>query len=697
MGEVVISDLPHAERQLFLELLISEGVKLERQEDGSYTGRISLVWPKPKADAKKQRGMVARMVAGKTGTLARRASRPPDEMKRIVGALNSSKALFDFAVYPTFSSLISQREALKPRKRPLSWVMRLVEEVYDARYAYDTADLREGGGDGGGGGGDGSRERLSQLFPVYVVDHFSKKFGLRSIVDQQCWDLLYNVHAMRKDTLQIEVFARFLQEYYDPDDLLFFLYVRSCIQKELNVNFRNCWAEATRSDGAPGVVWMTYRDCLFVSREVFGSESDPMFRAFMSVVTNNMQGRARKRKDTRRIEVQQFLHLALVEYHETRPPDDGDVPLVTGEQQALFAAAEEDYEASMRRLGADPSSHAAAAAGRTHRPGAAFAADGGSGDGAAAAAVAGSGRHAASAPSAAAPFASADDGGILDDAVRRAHRIHDATESLAHEMQLPVDLRAVAAFLQAVSEDQAMVSDLESQLRSLSISPDSAAAAAAAAGAGAGAGTGAGIGAGAGAGGDGRHARGLAMPLHTTLSSPIRAAAPSSARAAPPSTAAAPLAAASSPEEVELNRLLLKCLGEAMHACSEAYLDNLLSSAALLPPAVVSEIRNEASLQLSHAVDAMLGRILSDGGDADEEPTEAILQLRRSFHVLTLQAQRCTADSLRDELAPDLFAFAQTLLQTEALRGAIEPTVSMLITYAEDGLKSAGDAPPPAR
>ena len=31
----------------------------------------------------------------------------------------------------------------RPRRRPLAWVMRLVNEIYDARYARDTSDINE--------------------------------------------------------------------------------------------------------------------------------------------------------------------------------------------------------------------------------------------------------------------------------------------------------------------------------------------------------------------------------------------------------------------------------------------------------------------------------------------------------------------------------------------------------------------------
>jgi len=118
--------------------------------------------------------------------------------------------------------------------------MRWVEELYDVRYARDTADIN--GDDADEGGND--TERISSVFPVFVVEFFSKRcvtsltlgadsfphrrlfpaltacgmcacwwcrYGLRSLVEQMCWDLLYNVHTLRKDNLEVEIFARFLE------------------------------------------------------------------------------------------------------------------------------------------------------------------------------------------------------------------------------------------------------------------------------------------------------------------------------------------------------------------------------------------------------------------------------------------------------------------------------------------------------
>lgn len=261
----------------------------------------------------------------------------------------------DYTVYGKFTALVAPRGSVRPKARPLSWLMRLIEEIYDARYAKDTADLRgeaEAGMDGAGG------DAASTPFPQFVVDFFSKRYGLRSLIDQTAWDLLANVHAARREHLEVETFARFLEAYYDPDDLLFYLYVRSVVQKELGVSFRTRWSELGRAgaeggvagSGAPAPLFLSARECAVVARVVFSSEADPLYRTFMAMLERHMTaggaagsgpGAAarRARGDARRIEATQFLHLALVEYHETRPADESELAAMAASATSASSAA----------------------------------------------------------------------------------------------------------------------------------------------------------------------------------------------------------------------------------------------------------------------------------------------------------------------------------------------------------------------
>ena len=88
--------------------------------------------------------------------------------------------------------------------------MKMIEEIYRDRYEHDAADLRSSKiGPGENKTEDKSIDRLSNIFPVFVIDFLGKRFGPGSLVDQHAWDLIYNVHALRKQSLEVEYLHAF--------------------------------------------------------------------------------------------------------------------------------------------------------------------------------------------------------------------------------------------------------------------------------------------------------------------------------------------------------------------------------------------------------------------------------------------------------------------------------------------------------
>ena len=240
---VVMSKLADSEKEKYFEFLLENNIDFEKVNDGHYyVANVRIVVPEEgdtgpedpslQRSRSKQRQRTRALATGNSVKIfGRRASRPPQEMARVVSAIATARQLFDYSCYPKFSSLVTLRDTLRPRRRHYAWLMKMIEEIYDDRYDHDTADLRNAENGGDSKIPEEQTDRLSNIFPVFVVDFLSKRFGLRSLVDQHAWDLLYNVHALRATHLEVELFARFLEEYYDPDDLLFFLYVRSVVQK----------------------------------------------------------------------------------------------------------------------------------------------------------------------------------------------------------------------------------------------------------------------------------------------------------------------------------------------------------------------------------------------------------------------------------------------------------------------------------
>ena len=92
-----------------------------------------------------------------------------------------------------------------------------IEEIYSIRFINDTNNIRENG------------ETEDFPFPNFVLEFLSNKYIKKPAVDQHSLDLVSSIDFFKnKDTI-ISIFAKFLNEELDSDDLEFYLYVRSCI------------------------------------------------------------------------------------------------------------------------------------------------------------------------------------------------------------------------------------------------------------------------------------------------------------------------------------------------------------------------------------------------------------------------------------------------------------------------------------
>lgn len=313
---ILLSELSTKEKEKYYSLLIANGAKFHKNDSGQYIANVRLLAPGVKKfDPAKQR-----RDPQQTNSLLieERLKRLQDGGRVIVKVIGMDD--FDYHSYPRFSVLIANDgDKVQPRTKLLSWLMRCIEDLYDSRFAHEAAEIgREDLVDS---------ENEASIFPVFVVKRMSMKVGLRSLVDQTCWDLLYNAHVYRRDYLEVEMFCRFLQEFYDHDDLLFFLYVRSVVAKQLHVTFKTRWAKSDGPGRQPKSLWLSFRECVSVAKIVFGDANDVMCRDFLSIVTPQMVGQKGDGigvADTRRIDITQFLHLAVVGYHQTRPQDDDD-------------------------------------------------------------------------------------------------------------------------------------------------------------------------------------------------------------------------------------------------------------------------------------------------------------------------------------------------------------------------------------
>lgn len=340
---VVLSEIPTRDKEKYYQLLLENNCKFYEDENGNYIGSVRLL----------AQGIKKEKVDGISTTkeIAKALQLPYEERLQVISTRGTiavqivGTQQFDYSPYPRFVALIADNgDTVKPKDRVLSWIMKIIEDVYDARWTSGSLEKNEGADAEHAGAdeaaGKGIENLHMKLFPVFVVRRLSLTMGLKKVVDQTSWDLLLNIDKYRKEYLEVEIFARFIQEFYDHDALVFFLYVRSMVANVLHVNFKARW---TRPDQANPKntqnLWMSYRECLSVSRIVFGADKEHMTKDFMALLVPHMVGQRTETTDSRRIDITQFLHLAVVGYHQTHPNAGGDGMPVTSVNTAFGDAS----------------------------------------------------------------------------------------------------------------------------------------------------------------------------------------------------------------------------------------------------------------------------------------------------------------------------------------------------------------------
>ena len=113
-----------------------------------------------------------------------------------------------FAVSPFIKLLAKRTGGVTARSK--SWALKLVSEIYDARFLM----LK-----------DPNWRHLKTA--SYVYELLSRRYGVRSIVDKQCWEFYLTCQKYRTEDRELDVFSWFLDEHFDTEDLTFFVEARS--------------------------------------------------------------------------------------------------------------------------------------------------------------------------------------------------------------------------------------------------------------------------------------------------------------------------------------------------------------------------------------------------------------------------------------------------------------------------------------
>lgn len=134
--------------------------------------------------------------------------------------------------YPKFYDLLGPLIGVRPKKLNFFQLKYFIEEIYSIRFIKDTTTLRNQMSKSQGG-----EVEVNDPFPQFIIEFLTNKYIKKPMLDKQALDILLSSDYYKDKSKEIEIFVKFILEEYDSEDLIFFLFVRSCIEKEMKMMF----------------------------------------------------------------------------------------------------------------------------------------------------------------------------------------------------------------------------------------------------------------------------------------------------------------------------------------------------------------------------------------------------------------------------------------------------------------------------
>ena len=186
-----------------------------------------------------------------------------------------------------------------------------IEEIYSIKFIQDSNNLKLQLL-------NQKKINLNNPFPIFLYDYFVNKYVKKPIIDQQALNLLLSVEYFKETNKDIEIFSKLLSEEYDNDDLVFFLFLRSCIEKETGIMFLEKAQDEINlqhmedKDFIDTEIYLNNRLCTNIANTIFGSDEPVLVKSFMNKVEKKVV------PEKNGINASVLLAMTLEDYHESR-------------------------------------------------------------------------------------------------------------------------------------------------------------------------------------------------------------------------------------------------------------------------------------------------------------------------------------------------------------------------------------------
>ena len=348
MKTVIFSELPQQDKIKYFNFLLENDINFSRDEQGNYVALVKVLNPAFYGGQSNNKASLMnkdRMKKNSEPFLNEKGNKEEKKMDKIqpkfTGDLNQnfeqeiinnnikdkkkkiSSEYFEKEKKPTkqkslqemfegryqkFIQMVNPLVGIRGKRMNINDLHYCIEEIYSIRFINDS---------------NKDNEEQNFPFPNFVLEFLSNKYMKKPSVDQHSLDLILSIDFYRTKYIIVDIFSKFLNEELDSDDLEFYLYVRFCIEKELNATFIEIAREQNKkgkfNEEEKSKTCLSVKSCLNLANNIYGDDQEEMMNNFMNKVEQILTIQKNKGIKKNLISSEDILNFTLDNYHKNKP------------------------------------------------------------------------------------------------------------------------------------------------------------------------------------------------------------------------------------------------------------------------------------------------------------------------------------------------------------------------------------------
>ena len=226
-------------------------------------------------------------------------------MKNNEESLEKNNSDNEEQAYSKLIKIVNPNTEEKATKININNLRYIIEEIYSLKFLKETqAILKE--------------EEDNEDFPNFVGNYFMNKYNKKEIRDKKIIDFTTSINFYSRNYKDIQTFSSFLNENYDIEDLIFYLFVRNCIEKELKLFFVEKTKEFSNdTNNDTNEILVPVKACKKIGLLIFGSDNKNLLSNFLSLIEKIIKNDPNNNKKTM-ISAYSILISSVEDYHNSR-------------------------------------------------------------------------------------------------------------------------------------------------------------------------------------------------------------------------------------------------------------------------------------------------------------------------------------------------------------------------------------------